>query len=52
LTVISEDEAGNKKESIAHNYTGDIISPTLAITTASGSYVSSSISIVGTSSDA
>lgn len=52
LAFRSVDEAGNTTTSIVHAYTGDTTAPSLAISTASGSYLGNGITITGTASDA
>jgi hypothetical protein len=51
LIFKSVDEAGNSITSITHTYTGDLIVPNLAISTASGSYLANGLTLSGTSSD-
>lgn len=51
LILQSTDQVGNVTTSSTINYTGDTVNPNLSITTASGSYLTGSVSFAGTASD-
>lgn len=52
LVIRATDEAGNTTTANAIDYVGDVTAPTVTINNASGSYLSGSLALSGTASDA